>query len=289
MKKQLSSSSRRWPGYLRAAGLAVLCLGLLAGGMLLPREICRWVEQQQFDRMVQLDEAKSGVAALSFFQRLDLLTVINPLSYPLNVDSSADAEVTATGDTGSRNQVQTADSAFSSVVSVLEQLSASTGLAYFDVELLSWAQSISGFDEQQGKPAPAANILLDRSTGQGAVFWFVSLFPSSMDRGCTVTLDDETGLMVQYYYYNADLQQPLYQGMVEALAGGLGKYWNMQVLECGELVNDADGSVAPYGWILFQDAQGETIFIVVEAGENFLSLNYIDPDYVFSDAPYEND
>ena len=277
-QKDFTSSPRRWPRRIRTVVLLLLCLALLLGGLLLPRELCRWIERQQFDRVVQLDGTSTGADPLNFSQRLELLTVSNTLLYDLSSDTtqndSADGDNTEATLSQTQNCVQTRATAMDAVTRGIKSLNEYTGFPYFDTDLTLWAQTISGFDPQQGKMPPSTSLLLNRQTGQGAVFWYVNLFPEDNGWGLMTALDDETGLMMQYYYYNPNLDFLIYQGFVNDLASGLSKYWGLEVLDLQEMVNDSYGSVNP-GWIQFSDGNGGSIQIVVDAGSDYLSINQV--------------
>ena len=267
-QKDFTSSPRRWPRRIRTVVLLLLCLALLLGGLLLPRELCRWIERQQFDRVVQLDGTSTGADPLNFSQRLELVTVMNSLNYSLDESTSFQSE----------NRVQTASSSFDGVINGVDQLARSTGLPYFDTDLTAWAKSISGFDDERGKPIPTTSLVLDRLTGQGAVFWYVGFYWEDSNASCSATVDDETGLLVQYHYYNPNLDVPMDSVdpvFMETLASGLQDYWGLKVLEVQELSSDAYGADEYLGRILFSDENGSTVQIVVTVGPNYFSINQI--------------
>lgn len=285
MKQHPSGSpGRRWPGRVRTAALLLLCLALIVGGMLLPREICRWIEQRQFDRVVQLDGSGNDVQPLNFLQRLALVTQPNTMSYLLEENTAHSYGVVQQDVSQAeqeQNRTQTAASAFESVMTFIRQMNEYTGLPYFDAEVSDWGQSLSGFDSEQGKPSPTTGLVLDRLTGQGSVFWYVDAYPTAGAYGCSATVDDETGLVVQYHYYRGNMDATVYSGIVSVLASGLAEYWGLQVLGIQEIMDDAYGTWVSPGWILLSDEGGNMLRVVVDIDASSISLNlsYADQSY----------
>ena len=64
---------------------------------------------------------------------------------------------------------------------------------------------------------------------------------------------------------------------VRNLAGGLAKYWHMDVLDVQEMEGESSSSLSP-GGILFQDAQGNQVVVVVIGDYLGLSINAYEPE-----------
>ena len=85
-------------------------------------------------------------------------------------------------------------------------------------------------------------------------------------------MDDETGKVMQYYYYNQNLDYSVYPYFVNDLAVSLSEYWELEVLDVLEILDSTDGSQRP-GVIVFGDDTGNRVSVVVDAGSNYLSIN----------------
>ena len=259
-QRKREKASRRWPRWIRAGMVVLLCLGLIALGLLLPQGLSGWIDQQ-FNRTIQLGEPSANEEPLSFLERLNMLTDSNAFHYYLEIEGTRDAAT-----------------AFQDGMSAVEQFNQAVHLPYFDMEIVAWCQSISGFDEEKGKPFPTTNLVLNRSSGQGGVFWYISAYSETdASKGCNLTIDDETGKMMQFHYYNENLDFSIYPSMVSDLAADLSEYWGLEVLECQEMVDSSSGSIAS-GWIALSDETGLVVQVVIDAGPNYLSINQFELD-----------
>ena len=259
-QRKTEKVSRRWSRWIRAGMVVLLCLGLIALGLLLPQGLSGWIDQQ-FSHTIQLGEPSTDAEPLSFLERLNMLTDSNTFNYYLEIEGTRDA-VTA----------------FQDGMNAVEQFNQSVPLPYFDMEIVAWCQSISGFDGEKGKPFPTTNLVLNRSSGQGGVFWYISAYlETDATKGCALTIDDETGKMMQFHYYNKDLDFSIYPSMVSDLAAGLSEYWGLEVLECQEMV-DSSGNSITSGWVVLSDETGSVVQVVVDAGPNYLSINQFELD-----------
>ena len=259
-QRKTEKASRRWPRWIRAGIVVLLCLGLIALGLLLPQGLSGWIDRQ-FNRTIQLGEPSNTAGPLSFLERMNMLTDSNAFNYYLEIEGTRDAQT-----------------AFQDGMNAVEQLNQAANLPYFDMEIAAWCESISGFDEEKGKPFPTTNLVLNRSSGQGGVFWYISAYlETDASKSCNLTIDDETGKMMQYHYYSENLEFSVYPSMVSDLAVGLSDYWGLEVLECQEMVDSSGDSVSP-GWIVLSDETGSVVQVVVDAGPNYLSINQFELD-----------
>ena len=252
--KTKQTALRRWLSLVRIAILLLLCLGLIAGGLFLPQLLGRWMDRH-FNRTIQLGEPAAEVQPLTFLERLSLFTDSNAYNYSMDIESG-----------------RTAETAFQDGINGIMQLNQTVSLPYYDTDLIDWAQGISGFDDAQGKHVPTCQLLLNRLTGQGNAFWYLSIYPTEAGYGCNITVDDETGKIMQYYYYNKNLDCSIYPYFVNDLAVSLSEYWELEVLDILEILDSTDGSQRP-GVIVFGDDTGKTVSVVVDAGSNYLSIN----------------
>lgn len=253
--KTKQTALRHWLRLVRIAILLLLCLGLIGGGLFLPQLLGRWVDRQ-FNHTLQLGEPAAEVQPLTFLERLSLFTDSNAYHYSMDIESG-----------------RTAETAFQDGINGIMQLSQTVSLPYYDTDLMDWAQGVSGFDDAQGKPAPTCQLLLNRQTGQGSAFWYLSIYPNPrVSYGCNITVDDETGKVMQYYYYNQNLDCSISPYFVSDLAVFLSEYWELEVLDVLEILDSTDGSQRP-GVIVFGDDTGNRVSVVVDAGSNYLSIN----------------
>ena len=253
--KTKQTALHRWLSLVRIAILLLLCLGLIAGGVFLPQLFGRWVDRQ-FNHTLQLGEPAAEVQPLTFLERLSLFTDSNAYHYSMDIESG-----------------RTAETAFQDGINGIMQLNQTVSLPYYDTDLMDWAQGVSGFDDAQGKPALTCQLLLNWQTGQGNAFWYLSIYPNpETGYGCNITVDDETGKIMQYYYYNQNLDYSVYPYFVNDLAVSLSEYWELEVLDVLEILDSTDGSQRP-GVIVFGDDTGKTVSVVVDAGSNYLSIN----------------
>ena len=124
-QRKMEKASRRWFRWVRAGIVVLLCLGLIALGLLLPQGLSGWIDRQ-FNRTIQLGEPSNTAGPLSFLERLNMLTDSNAFNYYLEIEGTRDAQT-----------------AFQDGMNAVEQLNQAANLPYFDMEIVAWCESIS--------------------------------------------------------------------------------------------------------------------------------------------------
>ena len=64
-QRKMEKASRRWSRWVRVGVVVLLCLGLIALGLLLPQGLSGWIDRQ-FNRTIQLGEPSTTAEPLSF-------------------------------------------------------------------------------------------------------------------------------------------------------------------------------------------------------------------------------
>ena len=258
LTKQSPSSRRRWPAVLLTL---ICCLAVLAVTLLSPIWFNVWADKLN-NRTVHVSSIADEPAALSCAQRLDVYQSYRQTSV-YNLDTTNVSESEAILEASLKE------------VEVLHQI---TGLPCFDLDVVSWARATPGFSYDTGKVPPGHNYLFDNSTGYGAAGWEFMLFPDGDNsRGIDLHFDQESGQIVEYIYYTQDQDFFMAPNFVRNLAGGLAKYWHMDVLDVQEMEGESSSSLSP-GGILFEDAQGNQVVVVVIGDYLGLSINAYEPE-----------